>query len=117
MVGTTHCGLSGNWRSNALPSALPISHSIQAEVSTTRKGAAITLITILAIAVTGLARAFRDTGQLIQLGHRHEQHALALGDEHELLPCLPMLFLSHRFGNGNLKLAGQRGGSGHFHTL
>jgi hypothetical protein len=37
IVGTLHCCLSGN----CLPSALPVSHTIQAEVSMTRRGTAI----------------------------------------------------------------------------
>ena len=41
MVGTMQCALSGNTVPSRFPSAPPASHSIQADVSTTRSGAAI----------------------------------------------------------------------------
>jgi hypothetical protein len=85
MVGTMHCGLSGNCLPSFLPSVLPVSHSIAVVVG---------------------ACALGDAGQLVQLGHGHHQHALALGDEHEFLPGFPVLLFTHGLGNGYLVLAG-----------
>jgi len=40
----------------------------------------------------------------------------SLRDEHEFLASLPVLRFADRFGDGNLELAGQGGGSGHIRT-
>lgn len=83
---------------------MPVSHSIQAEVSTTRKGPAISSA-VLAVTVAVPARILGDTGQLIPFEDRYHQDTFTLGNEHELLPCLPMLFFAHGLGDGDPELA------------
>lgn len=48
--------------------------------------------------------ALGNAGQLRQLGHRHQQHALTLGDENEFLSGLPALLIADRFRDRDLKL-------------
>jgi hypothetical protein len=98
MVGTSHSLDSGNSAVRAKPTGEPISHSIQAEVSTSR---------------IRFGRSDRDDPRGsrrvpgrrdLRAGVRGPGNALALGDKGEHLARTPLPHGPHRFRDRDLKL-------------